>query len=161
MKSATASLFPQVFINGSLGKTASDWPPKGNEWSAGASLSVPFFEGGNLIAGISKAEAQYHQTQADEKSGRDGVIFTLEDTWTQFQDAAAQVVVQQKFLEAALERAKIAEAQYSTGLVTFNDWIIIEDNLVTKEKSFLDAETNALLTEASWIQAKGGTLDAA
>lgn len=160
VQSAVSSLFPQVFATASIDKTSSGWPPRETEWSVGASLSVPIFEGGNLMAGIAKAQAQYHQAQADEKSGRDGVILTLQDTWTQFRDALAQVDVQKKFLEAAAERAKIAEAQYSTGLITFNDWIIIEDNLVSEQKTFLNAQANALLTEASWFQAKGETLDA-
>ncbi len=67
--------------------------------------------------------------------------------------------MRQKFLEDDEARCKIAEAQYSSGLVTFNDWVIIEDNLVSSQKSFLNAETNALLAEASWVQAKGETLD--
>ncbi len=161
VQSAVASFFPTVFANGSADRTASGWPPTRREWSGSISLSVPLFEGGNLIAGASKAEAAFHQSQADEKSGRDGVILALEDTWTQFQDALSQVIVQQKFLAADQERAKIAEAQYTTGLITFNDWIIIEDNLVSVEKSCLTAEANALLTEAAWLQAKGETLDAA
>lgn len=160
VQSSVAALFPQVYANMSAGRSDSYWPPRGNEWAAGASLSVPLFEGGNLMAGIGKTEAQYHQAQADEKSGRDGVILTLEQTWTQLQDASAQVDVQQKFLNAVQERAKIAEAQYSSGLITFNDWIIIEDNLVSTQKSFLNIQANALLAEAAWLQAKGETLDA-
>ncbi|MDD4202596.1 MAG: TolC family protein, partial [Candidatus Omnitrophica bacterium] len=41
----------------------------------------------------------------------------------------------------------------------FDDWIIIEDNLVNAEKSFLDAQASMLIAEAYWIQAIGGTLD--
>jgi outer membrane protein TolC len=160
VKSSVASLFPAVYANASTEHSSSDWPPRGREWTAGASLSVPLFEGGSLMAGISKAEAEYHQAQADEKSGRDGVILTLEDAWTQFQDALGQVEVGRKFLEAGRERTKIAEAQYSSGLITFNDWVIIEDNLVSAQKSFLSDEAGALQTEAAWAQAKGETLDA-
>ena len=159
VRSAVAAIFPQVYATTSAGRTASVWPPRGKEWSVGASFSMPLFEGGNLMAGIAKAAAAARQAEADERSGRDGVIFTLEDNWTQFQDALGQVDVKKKFLEAGQEREKIAEAQYSAGLVTFNDWIIIEDNLVTAEKSYLDAQTNALLAEANWVQARGDTLD--
>ncbi|MBA7676181.1 hypothetical protein ES703_84422 [subsurface metagenome] len=100
-----------------------------------------------------------NQTQADERSGRDSVILTLEETWTELQDAIDKVQVKKKFLKAAEERAKIAQTQYSSGLITFNDWIIIEDNLVSTKKSFLDAQADALIAEANWIQAKGGTLN--
>jgi outer membrane protein TolC len=60
---------------------------------------------------------------------------------------------------AAEERAKIAEAQYSLGLLQFDNWTIIEDNLVSAKKAFIDAQANALLAEANWVMAKGETLE--
>jgi outer membrane protein TolC len=69
------------------------------------------------------------------------------------------VSVQRKFLEAARERAKIASAQYSTGLTAFDDWIIIENNLVIAKKAHLNAQSNLLIAEAAWMQAKGDTLE--
>ena len=62
-------------------------------------------------------------------------------------------------LEAAQERARIAEAEYSTGFITYDDWTIIEDNLVSAKINHLNAQANALLAEANWIQAKGETLE--
>jgi len=159
LKSAKADFFPQVYLNGSLGKSASDWPPDGEQWSAGLSLSFPIFEGGSRIAKVSKAKAELNQAQADERSGHDSVIFTLEEAWTEFQDAIDKISVQRKYLGAAEERAKIANAQYSTGLISFDDWIIIEDNLVSTKKSFLDSRANMLVAEANWIQAKGGIFE--
>ena len=67
--------------------------------------------------------------------------------------------VQRKFLQAAQERAKIAQAQYASGLVSFNEWIIIENELVNAQKSFLNVETTALIAQANWAQAKGETID--
>ena len=157
--SAQADFFPQVYLNGSLGRTSSSWPPQDDEWSGGLTVSFPIFEGGSRIAKVSKAKSQLNQAHADERSGRDSVILTLEETWKNFHDAIDTVSVKKKFLEATQERAKIASAQYSTGLIAFNDWIIIEDNLVSAKKAYLDAQANLLIAEANWIQAKGGTLD--
>jgi outer membrane protein TolC len=159
LKSAKSDFFPQVYLNASFGETASDWPPEENEWSAGLTLSFPIFEGGSRIARVAKAKSQLKQLQADERSGRDGVILTLEETWKTLQDAIDSVSVRKKFLEAARERAKIASAQYSTGLITFDDWIIIENNLVNAKKAHLDAQANLLVAEANWFQAQGGTLE--
>ena len=100
-----------------------------------------------------------NQRQADERSSRDSVILTLEETWMTMQNAMETVAVQKKFLRAAEERAKIAQAQYSNGLISFDNWIIIEDDLVGAKKAFLDAQANAYIAEAEWIQAQGGTLD--
>ncbi len=159
LKSAYADFFPQVYVNGSLGNTNTRWPPDKNEWSGGLSLTLPIFDGGNRFAAVSQAKAVLGQANDDERSGRDGVILTLADTWTQLQNAVENVAVQRKYLEATEERAKIARAEYAIGLMSFDNWIIIENNLVAAKKSFVNAEVNSLIAEASWIQAKGGTLD--
>ncbi len=155
IKSARADFIPQVYVDANAGRIGSEWPPDEDEWSVGASLSFPLFEGGRRIAEFSRNKARFKQLQADEQSSRDSIILSLEGSWTRLQDAIDRVKVQRKFLAAAEERAKITEAQYSTGLNSFDNWTIIEDDLVRAKKSFLDAQANALITEANWIQAKG------
>jgi outer membrane protein TolC len=157
--SAKADFFPQIYVSGSFGKTHTKWPPQDDQWSAGVTVSLPIFEGGSRIAQLSKSKSLLKQAQADERSGRDSVLVTLEETWKNFQDAIDTVLVKEKFLEAAQERAKIASAQYSQGLIAFDDWVIIEDNLVNAKKNYLDAQASLLTAEADWVQAKGGTLE--
>ena len=159
LDSAKADFFPQVYLNTSAGKTDSNWPPDNDVWSAGLTLSFPIFEGGSRISELSKAHAALEQKQAEERSGRDSVLLTLEETWTNLQDAIGEVLVKEKHLAAVEERARIAGAQYSSGLISFDDWIIIEDNLINTRKSFLNVRADALVAEAAWIQAKGGALD--
>ena len=159
LKSAKAGFFPQIFATGNESNSNTDAFPDGNQWSVGTSLTFPIFDGGNTIATVRQARATLNQTEADERSGRDGVIVTLSNTWTQLQNTIDNVAVQRKVLEAAEERARIAEAEYSIGLLIYDNWIIIENNLVSAKKSFVNAELTALIAEASWIQAKGGTLD--
>lgn len=159
LRSARADFFPKVYLNSSIGKTSSDFPPDQSEWSAGLSLSLPIFEGGSRLAEVSKAKSKLNQAGADERSRKDSVLVTLESTWTNLQDAMTNVSVQKKFMDAAEERARIASAQYETGLISFDDWIIIENNLVSARKTFLKAQADMLLTEAYWIQATGGTLE--
>lgn len=159
LASAKADLFPQVYLSGSFGRSHSEWPPEDDAWSAGLTLSLPIFEGGSRVFQIKKAKSQLLQAEANERSGRDSVIYTLEKTWKDFQDAIDTVSVKEKFLEAAMERAKIANAQYSSGLTTFDDWIIIENNLVSAKKAYLDAQEDLLVAQSYWIQAKGGTLE--
>ncbi|NQU95910.1 MAG: TolC family protein [Candidatus Omnitrophica bacterium] len=158
-QSEVADFFPKVYMNASLGKTGNSFLPRNEEWSAGASISLPLFEGGSRIAEVSKAKSQLNEAEADERSGRDSVLVTLERAWKDLQDATTNVSVQKKFLKANEERAKITRVQYSTGLASFNDWIIIEDNLVKSQKAYLNTESDMLIAEAYWIQAIGGTLE--
>jgi outer membrane protein TolC len=86
-------------------------------------------------------------------------LLQLKNTWSGYKDASENLQVQKKSLDAYKERAMIADTQYTTGLITFNDWTIIQDGLVSAQKSYLNAQANLLISEAAWIQAKGGTLE--
>jgi outer membrane protein TolC len=97
--------------------------------------------------------------QAQEQSLKDALSLTLEQDWAALQDAIEQVKVRQKFLDADEERAKIARAQYSVGLISFDNWTIIEDNLVLSKTAYLNAQAQALLSEAGWIAAQGRNLE--
>ncbi len=158
---ASRSAFsPQLSLTSTIGRGAYDrLPTDAVDWSAGVTVSVPIYEGGAGRARVAKASALLSQQQAQEKSGFLLLFNALEQSWKGFQDARQMVVVQNKQLVAANERSKIANAQYSNGLVTFNDWVIIENNLVNAKKNLLNAEADMLIAEAQWIQAKGGVLE--
>lgn len=159
IKSAYADFAPQLSGSAGADKSSAHWPPQNDQWNLGLSLTMPIFEGGLRLAQVSKAQAAYNQAAADERSKRDSVVVSLERTWAALQDAIETVDVQRKSLNAAEERSKIAEAQYSTGFIAFDNWIIIENDLVTAKKAYLNAQANALFAEANWIQAKGETLE--
>lgn len=159
LKSAYAQFFPTIYGNASAGNTSTRWPPDKNQYSIGTSITFPIFDGGNRYATVDKAKGALGQSAADERSGRDGVIFTLADTWTKLQDAIDKVGVQKSALDAAQERARIAAAEYSIGLLSYDNWIIIENNLVAAKKLYISTQLAALTAEANWVQAKGGTLD--
>jgi outer membrane protein TolC len=159
LKSAYANFSPTLSGQAGANKSSSHWSPQNDQWNLGLTLSMPIFEGGLRFAQVSQAKALLNQLRANERSTADGVVLTLEQTWAALQDAMDNVQVQEKSLIAAEERSKIAQAQYSTGFISFDNWTIIEDNLVRAKTTFLDAQANALLTEANWIQAKGETLE--
>ena len=159
IKSAYGNFLPEISGSAGTQKGGSDWPPKYEQWNLGLSLTMPIFEGGLRTAQVSQAQAQYRQAEAEERNTRDATVVALEQTWASLQDAIETVGVQSKSLEAAQERSKIAEAQYSTGFINFDNWIIIENDLVSAKKAYLQAQANALLAEANWVQAKGETLE--
>jgi len=159
IKSSYADFAPQLSGNAGANRKSAQWPPQNDNWNAGLSLTMPIFEGGLRLAQVSKAQAAYNQVAADERSKRDSVVVSLEQTWAALQDALETVKVQQKALNAAEERSKIAEAQYSTGFIAFDNWIIIENDLVNAKKAYLNAQASAMFAEANWIQAKGETLE--
>ena len=159
IESAKSQYFPQIFANGSAGKSDEKFLPEKSQWSAGLSFSLPLFEGGLRRAQLDKSQSAFRQSEDDLRSGKDSVIFTLEQAWANLVDSGEKVSVRKKFFDAAGARSKIAQAQYSNGLITFDDWTIIEDSLVNAKKSYLSAQADALTAEANWIQAKGGRIN--
>ncbi|AOS84397.1 transporter [Chlorobaculum limnaeum] len=160
LQAARSAFMPSVYLSTGFGNSAfRQLPPDRTDWQAGIDVSVPIYAGGSGKAGVAKARALVNQLGADEESLYLSLKRSLAQAWKSFVDASENVDVQKKFLAAASERARIADAQYSAGLVSFNEWTIIEDNLVTAKKSYLNAQSNLLTAEAAWVQAKGGTLE--
>ncbi|MEW5758248.1 MAG: TolC family protein [Candidatus Omnitrophota bacterium] len=159
LKSTYGSFFPTISGNAGINKTGAHWPAPNRQWNAGVALSLPLFEGGLRMAQVAQAKAFLRQLKENQRSTEDSIIVALEQAWAELQDALDLVEVERKYLIANEERSKIAQAQYSTGFISFDNWIIIEDNLVRSKKAFLDIQASALLAEANWIQAKGETLE--
>jgi len=159
LKSAYANFSPTLSGSAGANKNGSRWLPKGDQWNLGLTLSMPIFEGGLRLAQVSQAQGLLNQLKENERSAKDGLIVSLSKTWAALQDAIETVDVQYKNLLATEERSKIAEAEYATGFITYDNWTIIEDNLVQAKISYLSAQANALLAEANWIQAKGEVLE--
>ena len=159
VKSARSNFFPQIYANAGASRSDVVWPPQSKNYAAGFSVNFPLFEGGLKVAQLKNAKSAFRQAEEEERNGRDSVLFTLASTWTQWQDSLGKLRVQSQYLEASKLRAKITEAEYASGTITFNDWVIIEDNLVNYQQSFLTAQAGVLAAEANWDQARGETLD--
>lgn len=156
---AKADFFPQIYAEASAGRSDSDWPPERDRWSAGLSLTIPLYEGGSRFTALKKADSRVRQLEAEKQSGYHEVLYTLLNTWSDLQDAVDRVSVGNAFLNASEERAKITQVEYSNGLISFDNWAIIEDDLERDRKTCLSYLTDALIAHAYWIQAMGETLE--
>jgi len=159
---ATASKLdfsPQLYGFANAGKSGDTLAAKSTTWSIGVEASAPLFEGGRTYYSMTKAQSAYRQADADEKSTHATVLTAIGKSWNALKDSIENVNVQKEYLNAALERSKIGEAQYSIGLLSFDNWTILETNLVNAKKSYLSACAQALSAEAEWIQSIGGPLE--
>ena len=159
LKADYGDFAPSVSVNGSAFQAGKDLPPGQSQVSAGLTVTLPIFEGGLRKAKVAQAQALVRQLEADERSTRDSVQLTLEQDRSALIDALENVSVQQIALLAAEERSRVAQAQYSIGTITYDNWSIIEDNLVSAKRGYLNAQAVALLAEAEWARAKGETLE--
>jgi len=154
---AQSGFSPTLAASATGSRSGRDWPPATERWSMGASLSIPFFSGGSTwydrqYAVQEKKRAAFALTSTDQQVARD-----LEEAFANWQDAVGRVAVQQQYLDAALVRADIARGQYANGLMTFQDWDLIESELVNRQRSRLDSLRDAQVAETAWLNAQGAS----
>lgn len=147
---ARAAFWPDLSATGSLSRTGDRWAPDRDRWSAGLNLSYPLFSGGSDAWGARAARLDREAAAARLRSARLAAALGLEDAFAGWQDAVERAEVQKAFLEAAQVRARIARSQYENGLLTFDDWDIIENDLISQEKNALASRRDAVLAEAAW-----------
>jgi outer membrane protein TolC len=154
-----ADQLPQVYANYQYGRSWDSWPPENSSWSLGANVSFTLFDGDRNGSAERRASSVITQTALRSADGRQTLLLTMDQAWTDLANARDDVQVRQSFLVAAKERANIANAQYAAGLITFDSWSIIEDSLVNAQKNYVNATAAVLQAEARWLQACGGGFD--
>lgn len=158
--SAFGAFWPSVSLVVNLAKSDDVFPTNDNlNWSVGINISLSILDGGLLFSKKNAADENLKQAKMELEYGEKDIFLKIQKSWYDFIDMLNSCKIQEKFLNAAKERAKIADIQYSNGLLSFDNWIIIQDNLVNLKKSYLNSQINLLLYEALWIKIKGGTLE--
>ncbi|MBI4397124.1 MAG: TolC family protein [Elusimicrobia bacterium] len=152
---ARAALYPEVNAQGSLSRRGTDWPPDNDRWSAGVGLSLPIFSGGRRRADVASARTDVRRTRLDLKSFESQTALALENAFFSYQDAAEKTRVQEEYLKAAELRSEISRSQYTSGLLSFEDWDLIENDLISNQKSVLASRRDAVIAKAAWEQTQG------
>ncbi|MEK6542917.1 MAG: TolC family protein [Elusimicrobiota bacterium] len=152
---ARSAFYPDISASASTGRRGNDWPPQTDHWSAGLSASLPLFSGGRDYFTVKSADAGLGSAQAALKETLNEELLTLEDAFAAYQDAFERTQVQDDFLEAAKVRSEIARGQYTSGLLSFEDWDLIENDLIANQKSWLAARREAVIAQAAWLKAQG------
>ncbi len=155
LTNARSSSRPGLSLIGSAGRTGDEDAFDEDSWSVGMRLSFPFWSGGKTSHEISKAEAVLRQAEAVVADVLNARVRVLAEAQESLANVLDNVSVQAKYVDAAEIRAQISRQQYEDGLLSFENWIVIEDDLIAKRKQLLGAQRSALLAEAAWWEATG------
>lgn len=129
--------------------------PAQNTGTFGVNFNIPMFNGLNNYFTLRSSQSDLSAARSNRQSIEDKNLPRLKQTYTDFVDAFERLKVDRAFLEAALIRADIARGKYKNGLQSFEDWDIIENDLINKQKTVLLSEKALYLAEAAWVQAQG------
>jgi outer membrane protein len=152
---ANSGWYPNVTADLAATRSDSQFPLKNEGWSAGFSVSYPIFEGGATYFDVKAAHASLRQALDNLRSGTNDAALTLAQMFKNMVDAEDNVRIQKELLDATALRYRIAEADYRNGLMSFEDFNTITDDYVGQQQTLLSAQLNAVISEASWEEARG------
>jgi outer membrane protein TolC len=152
---ARSGLFPSLNLTGSVGRAGDNWYPDTTRRSVGLNLNVPLYSGGKDYYATKSAASSLEAAVSNTDSTEHQLIVNLKQTYAGFLESVEKLKVDQAFLDAATTRAEIARSKYNNGLMTFEDWDIIENDLIQRLKTFLQSQRDRVVAEASWEQAQG------
>jgi outer membrane protein TolC len=146
--------FPEISATGSMGSSG-ETSLETESWQAGISISLPLFTGGQLSQDIIASGLQREQSLLNQENTLFELLVDLQSALNTYRDAWENVKVQQDFTEAAEVRAEVARAQYQQGLLSFEEWDRIENDLISRQKTRLSSLRTAMISEAAWRNTLG------
>lgn len=156
LESSKSNFYPSWDLNASTGKTGSDFFPDDNKkWSVGTSLTWSLFSGGADFYSANSASLIYKASEKKLENQNKELVRTLKESYTGFAEANSNVKVSNAFLEAAKVRADISRSKYNNGLSNFDDWDLIENDLINKQKDYTAKVRDRLIAEAAWERSQG------
>jgi outer membrane protein TolC len=116
---------------------------------------MPLYTGNRLRSESAAAKEQIIQTEMDLIDTANTLLATLQQRWNLYCDAVENEAVQQELFEAEQLRAEISTAKYKQGLLSYEDWDIIESNLINQGKTHLQRRRTSEIEQARWKNALG------
>ena len=153
---ATANMYPQIVLSGSIGGIGTNFTSGSEVWNVGASLAQPIFSGGALRAEKRKAVAAY------EEAGS-GYQQTVLHAFREVADALRAIENDAQTLQARTEAATQAEVTYQIASQRFNAGGISQLSLLDAQRQYdltllerVTSAANRYADSASLFQALGG-----
>ncbi|TGK89445.1 TolC family protein [Leptospira bourretii] len=156
---AEAGFYPDLNLSATVTRQDDVWLPKPRNYSFGLNLTYPLFNGGRDYYNVKIAKTEYEKSIHTRDAKKNSLTFSLEQSHLNFKNASEQLVVLTEFYKASEIRAMIARSQYSNGLISFENWDIIENDLINREKNLLIGKRDLGLAEATYLRNLGKCFD--
>lgn len=156
---AEAGFYPDLNLSATVTRQDDVWLPKPRNYSFGLNLTYPLFNGGRDYYNVKIAKTEYEKSIHTRDAKKNSLLFSLEQSHLNFKNASEQMVVLTEFYKASEIRAMIARSQYSNGLISFENWDIIENDLINREKNLLIGKRDLGLAEATYLRNLGKCFD--
>lgn len=154
-KISQSAFYPNFDLTGSYGYNDSKYFPETRKWSIGLTLSLPLFEGGQSYFAARSSGYKLTAKEQNFSNQIKKIKDKVQKVFFDYQEALQKEKLDESFLKASEVRAEIARSKYKNGLMSFDDWDVIENDLIQRQKSALSSHKDRVNKYALWLQAQG------
>jgi NodT family efflux transporter outer membrane factor (OMF) lipoprotein len=160
---AIGAYFPTISLTGLggyAGNPLSELIRQSNRiWSAGGTASDTLFQGGEQVAAVGLARANYDQYVANYRQTVISTFQSVEDQLLALRVLKGEAEFESKAVEHAQVAVDVAMNQFNAGTVSYTTVITDIQALIADQESLLTIRQNELVADVSLIQALGGGWD--
>lgn len=127
----------------------------GDNWAAGASLTVNLFNGLSTYGKVEQAKYKSAAMKQEQHNLRQDIIMQVQNGCRNLQTALARVAITEKAIEAARETLRIVVSRYTSGIIPFIQVTDAEVALIKAETGLVKAMYDARLASAEIDLATG------
>ncbi|GAB4432504.1 MAG: TolC family protein [Turneriella sp.] len=152
---AISPFFPTLNASGSLFRQGQTFFPERDRWSVTVGVSYPLFSGGKDYYALKANNSAHEASKRNRESVKLARTARLQQALQAWRDALESAKVSESLLGASTVRAQIARVKYNNGLLSFDQWDIIENDLINRQKGVLQTRYDLELAQAAWEQLTG------
>ena len=157
---AKALFYPTISLTGSLGTVSSSLSNfmTGDSivWSFGAGLFQPIFNGGRIKQNYEVAKARYDQALAQYQRSALNAYREVADSLITIQKLAERRVELESGVEALRDAVQLSRARYDTGLSSYLEVLIADQQLFSQELQLAQVRGSQLRAVTQLYRALGG-----
>jgi multidrug efflux system outer membrane protein len=157
---AKALFFPTIGLTGSAGGVSSSlsdfMTPDSMIWSLGAGLLQPIFNGGRIKGNYEAAKARYDQALAQYQRSALNAYREVADALVTIQKLGEQRLEIESGVEALRDAVQLSRARYDTGLSSYLEVLIADQQLFQQELQLAQIRGAQLRAVAQLYRALGG-----
>jgi outer membrane protein len=149
---------PSVSANLGLASRGSDFPPRNDFLSLGATIQWNPFDGGLTAGRVKEARANVEAAQAQLTNAQLGVTSDVSQAYLNLRTAEQRVQTAEIEIANATEGVRLAEGRYAAGVGTFIDVIDAQTALLTADTNRVNAQSAVNQARAALNRAIGAAI---
>lgn len=146
---AKSKFYPSLDFVAKTGTVDDHFFPEKNKWSVGLNLSWELYSGQKDNVDLQLARSKRLVSQVELQTKTQTIISKILTAHANLILAIEKIKVEERFKDATQLRAEIAEKKYINGIISFDDWDGIENDLIDHEKSVLSSYLERRIYESN------------